>query len=126
MQIDAHGLRVALKVLAETTNQQQQIHCQFHCDNSVEFQDNTISTQLYRIVQESLNNALRHGHASQITITLMQEQDRITLEVCDNGTGIDPIALKNRSPLRSGKGLDIMEYRASVIGGEFYIGNNEG
>lgn len=126
VQIDAQGLRVALEGLAETTNQQQQIHCQFHCDSTVEFGDNTTSTQLYRIVQESLNNALRHGHASQIEISLLQENNRITLEVSDNGRGIDSTALQTQTSQRSGKGLSIMEYRASVIGGEFYIGNQPG
>ncbi|WP_417390803.1 PAS domain S-box protein [Gimesia sp.] len=126
VQIDAQGLRVALEVLAETMNQQQQIHCQFHCDSTIEFRDNTTSTQLYRIAQESLNNALRHGHASQVNISLLQEGNQITLEVSDNGRGIDPIALQNRTSQRSGKGLDIMEYRANIIGGEFYLSNKQG
>jgi len=125
VQIDAQGLRSALEELVETTSQQQQIHCQFQCDGSVEFADNTTSTQLYRIAQESLNNALRHSHASQIEISLSQQNNQVTLEISDNGQGIDPVTAQNRSSQGGGKGLSIMEYRASIIGGEFCIRNQQ-
>lgn len=125
VQIDAQGLRVALEELVETTNQQQQIHCQLHCDRSVEFTDNSTSTQLYRIAQESLNNALRHSHASEVEISLSQQNNQVILEIGDNGQGIDPITAQNRSSQGGGKGLSIMEYRASIIGGEFCIRNQQ-
>ena len=46
------------------------ISCQFHCDSPVLIHDDIMSTHLYHIAQEAVNNAMKHGHATEIVITL--------------------------------------------------------
>ena len=85
--------------------------------------DNTSATHLYRIAQEALNNALRHGHADEIYISLVQQNDRIILAVSDNGVGFDRGA--SRTEKTGGMGLRTMEYRAGLIGGTLHVERSE-
>jgi two-component system, chemotaxis family, CheB/CheR fusion protein len=126
VQIDAEGLRSALAELAAATNEQQQIHCHFEFSGAIAIANNVIATQLYRIAQEALNNALKHGLADDIHISLSQQTDQITLEICDNGVGFDPQRTLRSPAAGGGLGLRIMEYRASVLGGVMKIERNLG
>jgi signal transduction histidine kinase len=126
VQIDAEGLRSALAELAAATDEQQQIHCRFEFDGSSAIASNLVATQLYRIAQESLNNALKHGRADDILISLSQQAEQIVLEICDNGVGFDPTRTL-RSPIAAGGvGLRIMKYRASMLGGVLEVDLNHG
>jgi PAS domain S-box-containing protein len=70
------------------------------------------AAHLYLIVQEAINNAVRHGRARSITVTLRTGPALVFLSITDDGVGIAD------SPARgSGMGLKLMEYRAAVIGG---------
>jgi PAS domain S-box-containing protein len=120
VQIDAQGLRAALEELAATINGQQNISCRFDGPASVEVASNTTATQLYRIAQEALNNALRHGRADYIRISLEQQGGQVMLKVMDNGVGFDRAARQQKSPAR-GMGLRTMEYRAGLIGGTLHV-----
>jgi len=126
VQIDAEGLCSALSELAAATNDQQQIRCQCEFSDTVPIANNTIATQLYRIAQESLNNALKHGLADQIRISLSQQPKQLILEICDNGVGFDPQATRPIPAVGGGIGLRIMEYRASMLGGFLQIDHNNG
>jgi two-component system, LuxR family, sensor kinase FixL len=125
VQIDAEGLRSALEELAAATDAQQGIACDFDCCGSVAVANNTTATQLYRIAQEALNNALRHGQADEMHISLLQSDGQIILEVSDNGIGFDPAAMHGAFPAEGGMGLRTMEYRAGMIGGHIRIGPNQ-
>ena len=78
-----------------------------------------VEVAAYRIAQEAVNNALRHGKASQIRISLLQIKGETILEVMDNGVGFDPssFARSRGSGVTGGFGLGIMAYRAGIIGG---------
>jgi signal transduction histidine kinase len=62
-------------------------------------------------VQEALSNAVNHGKASTVIVTLAADEDRLKLTVQDNGAGFQPSGTN-----RSGMGIRIMRYRAKVIG----------
>ncbi len=124
VQIDAEGLRSALEELAATTDAQDNISCRFDCSGPVVVPSNTTALHLYRIAQEALNNALRHGHASQIEISLTQKNGQVTLQVSDNGSGFNPELNRQGSPT-GGIGLRIMNYRAGIIGGVLRIERQE-
>jgi two-component system CheB/CheR fusion protein len=126
VQIDAEGLRSALAELAASTDAKQQIHCHVEFSGSIPVASNLVATQLYRIAQESLNNALQHGQADKIVISLLQQDDQIILEVCDNGIGIDPQVKHLIGSGSGGMGLRSMEYRASMIGGMLQVVRNSG
>lgn len=81
--------------------------CDLPCDVKVE---------IYRIVQESLNNVVKYAHASQVWITVRLDADRVHLEIKDNGLGFDIASVKSTS-----LGLRIMQERAEAIHAELQV-----
>jgi signal transduction histidine kinase len=72
---------------------------------------------LYRIVQEALNNSLKHASATMVNVRLALENEEVVLEVSDNGTGFDPDAQNSQG----GIGLASMRERANQLGGTLNI-----
>ena len=81
----------------------------------VDTADEGVTIHVYRIVQEALNNAIRHGKAGRAVIRLFRERGVPVLTVSDNGVGFP------EKPNRKGMGLNIMEYRASLIGASLAV-----
>jgi two-component system CheB/CheR fusion protein len=77
---------------------------------------NALATHLYRIAQEAVHNAIRHGKAKSIVIRLLTQQDRILLGVKDDGVGFSGPVGKH-----PGMGLRVMQYRAGMIGGTLVV-----
>ena len=73
--------------------------------------NNIFATHLYRIVQEAINNAVKHGKAKRIVISLKPAGNHIVLAVTDDGAGFS-----NENKKNGGMGLHIMKYRAGVVG----------
>jgi signal transduction histidine kinase len=71
---------------------------------------------LYRMVQESTTNAIRHANASEVTISMIWLPEILTLRVADNGKGFDFPSQENKSHGRHGLGLYSLENRASLLG----------
>ena len=111
----AHGLFVALVDIAKHTETVFDLACRVEGDEQVVIADNTVATHLYYIAQEAVQNAVKHAHASRIVISLTEEQSRIHLSISDNGQGM-PRHLES-----GGIGLQIMQYRANIIGAAFKI-----
>ena len=109
---DEGGLESALDELASSTSRLAGIACSFLCPEPVQIHDNVSAIHLFRIAQESLNNATKHGHAKAVIIALESSNGIISLRVSDDGVGFDPIQSVGR-----GMGLNIMHYRARTIGG---------
>ena len=124
--IDADGLRPALVELVALTNEQQQTQCHIEFAGSSSVANNTVATELYRIAQESLNNALQHGLADDVFISFSQNNQQIILEVRDNGVGYDSSVNLEKGDASFGMGLRIMEYRASMLGGVLQVSRNNG
>jgi len=119
VRLEAKGLLYALSELALTTEKFFGISCQFDYNEAVLIEDNSTATHLYRIVQEALNNAIKHGGATRVAISLQTDGKVHTLLVRDNGSGIAPVAAQGH-----GMGLNIMRYRASMIGATLDIKNH--
>ncbi len=116
VQIYADGFMISLQEITENIEQQSHIPIKLQIDNVVLLFDDATATHLYRIVQESLNNAVKHASASQINVSLKIEQDHGLLEIIDNGIGI-PLNLNDSS----GLGLSIMKHRCGLFDGEITI-----
>jgi signal transduction histidine kinase len=116
---DEGGLECALEELASSTSRIAGISCSFICPEPVPIRDDTHSVHLFRIAQEALSNALKHGHAKAVVIALEAGDDACSLRVSDDGVGFVP----SRSE-RNGMGLSIMRYRARVISGRLEIHSN--
>ena len=114
---DEGGLESALEQLAQSTSRLAGIFCSFLCDGPIEIQDNSHAVHLYRIAQEALNNAMKHGQAKEVVIALEASEEGLSLRVSDDGIGFTPSE-------SSGLGLNIMRYRARTIGGTLAIQPN--
>ncbi len=116
VQLETDGLAVALRQLAATVSLRFHVDCRLECPQSVFVRDNAVATHLYRIAQEAVNNAIKHGQPGAILIQLTETAGRLELKVSDDGVGIS-------LPANSGgMGLHTMEYRASTIGGSLSVG----
>lgn len=121
VRTETGGLSSALLALAARSRDVYGLDVQFHSQLSREFAlTETNASHLYRITQEALTNASRHGHASLVDISLTEEVKGFMLRITDNGVG-----LAQSEPSASGMGLKIMKYRADMIGAKFDIGPNE-
>ncbi|MDQ0191765.1 sensor histidine kinase [Paenibacillus wynnii] len=99
------------KIMADTTKQTG-VHFIFHYAAAIRL----ISLQEYVIInsiKESITNALRHGNASMIEISVLEQQDTIHITVKDNGRGCDSV--------NYGFGLKSMQERIEAIGGQLDV-----
>lgn len=78
---------------------------------------------LYRILQETLTNAQRHGRATHVAVRAAEAREGVTLEVVDNGAGFDPVDVQRRKPGMplARFGLYGMRDRAQILGGSFDV-----
>lgn len=116
MELSGNDLMSALEKFASTTSDLFGIQCRFDCPVPVIVDAPSISEHLFRITQEAVSNAIRHGHATRIDISLQELDAGIQLCVSDNGTG-----LPESTPARKGMGLQIMAARSQFIGGQFSL-----
>jgi PAS domain S-box-containing protein len=116
VSIESNGLMSALQELAAAFSEMFGTDCRFECPEPVLVPDSAAAAHLYRIAQEALNNAFKHGKARKILISLQRDSVDARLIVTDNGSGF----LKNERA-ESGMGLRIMGYRAGMIGATLEI-----
>ena len=130
VNVQSDGIMKALTHLTETAGAAYGVECTFACEEPVLMRDHDRALHVYRIVQEAIANAVRHGRAERITVTLDAAADQdpevphgfIALSVQDDGSGISSEAfLRN-----DGLGLRSMRYRADRIGGQIEVQALEG
>jgi PAS domain S-box-containing protein len=118
VRLEADGLAAALRELTATLESVFQVSCRFRCHagrRSVRVDDPTIAIQLYRIAQESATNAVKHGKAKYICISISVVKGRMKLIIADDGVGIAD------APNGHGMGLPVMHQRARMIGAALTI-----
>jgi PAS domain S-box-containing protein len=118
--VDHEGLEAALRELTGKVESMFHVTCLFVCEQPCSLSDNLVANHLYRIVQEAVSNAVRHGKARTIIIELGADQDALRLAIKDNGVGIGNTTSDGR-----GIGLKTMQYRARIIGGSITISPGE-
>jgi PAS domain S-box-containing protein len=116
VSLEENGLMSALHELAANITSMFSVNCVFRCDSPILIGDNATATHLFRIAQEAVSNANRHGHAKNIEIILQKTPQRILLVVNDDGKG-----LPEKSVASHGMGMRIMQYRAGMIRGSFVV-----
>jgi PAS domain S-box-containing protein len=113
--LEGRGLIAAMVELCKTIGGSFKVACTFHEKDAAGAVDEATGIQLYRIAQEAISNAIRHGRASRLDIALMAAGDRLILTVEDDGVGIpEPLP-------RHGMGLSTMNYRAKLVGGSLTV-----
>ena len=117
IRLEAEGLLSALEELARTTRERFGVECQFQCEQVSGVKTKAVATHLYRIAQEAVTNALRHGRPKSVILRLKTRGSQLELGVEDDGLGISASNRKRSG----GMGLHIMDYRARSMGGSFSI-----
>jgi signal transduction histidine kinase len=115
------GLAAVLAEFAAETTTRSGIPCHLHADKGLLIRDAAVAAHLFRIVQEAVNNAIRHGDARHITIHLARTGDQIRLEIRDDGKG-----LPARRHVGRGLGFRTMKYRADIIGAQLALRSANG
>lgn len=113
-ELEMHGLMNALQALAHRVEDAYKVSCEFVHKNDFVFKDNKIALNLYRIAQEAISNAIRHGGAHHIVISLGSGSGMLYMSICDDGSGISGIDTEYGSVV--GVGIKIMHYRARQLG----------
>ena len=121
VSLEAEGLMSALAELAESAGDLFGNCCRFKCPKPVGVPDNVVATHLYRIAQEAISNAARHGRAKSIVVALDKTSDGIQLSIRDDGCGFPVVP-----SCAGGMGLHIMRYRAELIGATLTIDAGKG
>ncbi len=122
MRLHDDGLVTTLQNFATDTEQVRGITCNFECIDDANVFDENIAMHIYRITQEAVSNAHKHGKADVINIIMNKHQEYETMgeiHIIDNGSGIDEASLSS-----DGIGLRIMKFRAESIGGSISIMKN--
>lgn len=116
--LEKGGLTGGIRYLVDTANATGSINCLLEiCDEMPEF-DNTVELNLYRAIQECINNVVKHSGADECTITLSRNHRKgmYRFVISDNGKGFRPDTIESK-----GLGLSSMEDRISMLGGSFRI-----
>ena len=118
-ELEANGLIQALQTLATRISTTYNINCDFSGNNIIIINDNSTALNLYRITQEAANNAIRHGKAKHLTISLTSDEKTLCLSISDDGCGFTGIDTDH--PSTPGMGIKIMQYRAKELGAKLEI-----
>jgi len=110
--VDPEALRVALQDLVRRTTDQTGVECTLTFPRKIRLKDSMTAKHLYRIVQEAVSNALRHGRARHIWVRLRSANGHLQLSVRDDGVGVS-----ETSDGGQGMGIPTMRYRANMISG---------
>jgi two-component system, LuxR family, sensor kinase FixL len=116
VELKEDGLELALKEWAELQGSQFGVTVLVRCPSRISTIDNETATHLFRIAQEAATNAIKHGKATCVDIDLAISEETASLTVTDNGRGF-----VGNAGVQRGMGLNIMKYRATIIGGTLSI-----
>lgn len=119
VELDAGGLMHALEQLADTARTVFGLDARFVCDAPVPVRDTHVAINLYRIAQEAVTNAAKHGGGRAVRLELAHEAGGVRLVISDDGGGFAADA-------GAGMGLRTMRYRAGLLGGTLDIHQTPG
>jgi PAS domain S-box-containing protein len=109
------GLGFALKDLCDRVSAQNQVVVNFSAEGMSRKLPPDVALCLFRVVQEALNNALKHSQARQVSVEAVQSRELIRVRIVDTGSGFDPTACS------WGIGLSGMRERLRTVGGVLFL-----
>lgn len=115
-----NNLYQAIHDFADQFSQSNNLNITVHCDNTVNTLSANTQTNIYRIIQECVNNSIKHAEATTINIQLIQHENYWLLMIEDNGKGF------SQEKIKSGIGLASIKSRVSLMKGELYIDSTNG
>ncbi len=121
VELESGGLKVSLEQLCKRAQKLFDIDCVLSDDGYEEMESQTAAIHLYRIAQEAISNAVKHGKADKVWVRLDKQDNKMRLVVEDNGIGFEEAA---KTGSADGMGVHTMRYRAHMSGGDLHIGEN--
>jgi len=109
--LDSNDIEAALEQLAENLRSLFSVTCELECEPEIKIADHAVAMHLYRIAQEAATNAIKHGEARTILLSLTRGRSRLILKIKDDGMGFAP-----KAPKGKGMGLRVMQHRCRMIG----------
>jgi two-component system, NarL family, sensor histidine kinase FusK len=116
VSLGSGGLLAAIQELASMTERVFDVTCVFEYDQVIVMDRPIAATNLYRITQEAISNAIRHGGAHRIDISMALLGEQVTLTIRDDGVGMG-----REAENQGGLGLGIMKHRAEQLGGTLEV-----
>jgi len=116
-QLDLLGLTRALRALIENANESSKIAISGKFDSADDLFQRAAATNVYRVVQESLNNVLKHSHAKKARVTLERDVHELQLRIQDDGCGFNA----GRNGGGKGLGLKNIAERVRMLGGKIKL-----
>jgi two-component system sensor histidine kinase ComP len=124
--LDEAGLVAALEHYLDLIQQRSGIEIHLEVGPEVSGNSPAVSIVAFRVVQEAVNNALKHSGASRIEVSLQAENEDLCLLISDNGSGFDPSEVRQRVQRGEHLGLLGMGERVDAVGGTFEIDSTPG
>jgi signal transduction histidine kinase/ligand-binding sensor domain-containing protein len=124
-QLDRLGLTKAVEGILRSVSAASGIRIASQLDNIDDVFPEDLRINFYRIVQESLNNVMRHAQATEVEVRIARSEERMILSIHDNGKGFSPVH-RPAKPGKSGFGLAGMAERAHLLGGSFRVRSASG
>lgn len=125
--LDDLGLAAALERYLDDISKVHGVKTQLDVDGLARSRvPNAVETALYRIVQEATTNAIRHGAATEIQLTVRRAPKSVELQIRDNGCGFDPQAAFRRCGEAHSFGLSSMRERVDLLSGTLNIDSQPG
>lgn len=113
--LENNGLRAALLRYAEEISGAHEIECSVACPDDLHIGDPSLELNLFRIVQEAVNNAARHSGGGRVSVTLEKKERTLFVSIRDDGRGFD------EAHMVAGMGVKLMRYRANQIGADLFM-----
>lgn len=114
--LEDNDLHAALQQLSDNVEKIFGVNCPVIFDSTINIKENPVAVHLYRIAQEATTNAVKHGRAQNVHISLVRRDGELVLRVKDDGCGLPKEALKHK-----GMGLRVMQHRARMINANLEI-----
>ncbi|GGB51696.1 sensor histidine kinase [Virgibacillus dakarensis] len=122
VHLSGEALSTGVKKLITELKQKSSLDFHLFIDDDLKLSETT-EEHVFRTIQESLSNTLRHANATEVTLRLKKRDNELFLHISDNGNGFDIERDTNR---KTSYGLKTMKERAEELGGTFIIRSNKG
>ena len=119
--LDRVGLTKALETMLKKTVDSNVIKLKLEIDNVDGIFEKESEINLYRIVQESISNVIKHADATEATVAVKRNESEIEISIHDNGRGFNPVAVSIREPGRGGFGLFGIAERVRMMSGQHVV-----
>jgi len=124
--LDNAGLAGALEIYVDRFVSQTEIPVRLECPQDLGRCDAKVEATVFRVVQESLTNVVKHSGANNVVVEVVRGDRELTLDVSDDGCGMDPRKRPEAGPGAEGLGILNMRERVVEINGEFEVESKEG